>query len=152
VCSWGLLSQMEESWLFHFCCGQMAFATVALSGIQSFLFYRLFYHVFLTWVFLIVYPISPGKDDDLVSTFGVRTILGEYAGAVLGALSTLLFSRNGLVWRRVGGLLAMCAAYYFLSQGWAMSSYSPFYILLLRTWFRRCYPGEVLFFLEWSFS
>ncbi|KAG0595927.1 hypothetical protein M758_UG210200 [Ceratodon purpureus] len=56
----------------------------------------------------------------------VRTILGEYAGAVLGALSTLLFSRNGLVWRRIGGLLAMCAAYYFLSQGWAMSSYSPF--------------------------
>lgn len=56
----------------------------------------------------------------------VRTILGEYAGAVLGAISTLLFSRNGLVWRRIGGLLAMCAAYYFLSQGWAMSSYSPF--------------------------
>jgi hypothetical protein len=56
----------------------------------------------------------------------VRTILGEYAGAVLGAISTLLFSKNGLVWRRIGGLLAMCAAYYFLSQGWAMSSYSPF--------------------------
>lgn len=34
---------------------------------------------------------------------------------------------------QVGGLVAMCAAYYFLSQGWAMSSYSPFYIHLLRT-------------------
>ena len=31
---------------------------------------------------------------------------------------------------QVGGLIAMAASFYFLSQGWAMATYSPFYILL----------------------
>ncbi|KAH8936196.1 hypothetical protein BDL97_17G072500 [Sphagnum fallax] len=56
----------------------------------------------------------------------VRTILAEYAGAVLGAISTLLFGRSGFIWRRVAGLVAILAAFYFLSQGWALSSNSPF--------------------------
>ncbi|KAG6541805.1 hypothetical protein Mapa_016821 [Marchantia paleacea] len=59
----------------------------------------------------------------------VRTILAEYVGAVLGAISTLLFGRGGHAARKVCGLIAMLAAFYFLSQGWAMASYSPFYIL-----------------------
>lgn len=37
-----------------------------------------------------------------------RTILGEYAGAVLGAISTLLFSRSGIVWRRVSFPTSSC--------------------------------------------
>ncbi|KAL2621828.1 hypothetical protein R1flu_002033 [Riccia fluitans] len=58
----------------------------------------------------------------------VRTILAEYVGAVLGAISTLLFGRGGHRVRKAGGLVAMLAAFYFLAQGWAMASYSPFYI------------------------
>lgn len=30
---------------------------------------------------------------------------------------------------QIGGLVAMLAAFYFLSQGWAMATFSPFYIL-----------------------
>lgn len=56
----------------------------------------------------------------------VRTILAEYVGAVLGAISTLLFGRGGHAARKVCGLIAMLAAFYFLSQGWAMATYSPF--------------------------
>ncbi|CAN4083198.1 unnamed protein product [Withania somnifera] len=56
----------------------------------------------------------------------VRTILGEYSGAVLGVLSGVLYGRRGHVWKKVGGLLAMLASFYFLSQGWAMATYSPF--------------------------
>ncbi|KAJ8545879.1 hypothetical protein K7X08_018462 [Anisodus acutangulus] len=50
----------------------------------------------------------------------VRAILGEYSGAVLGVLSGVLYGRRGHVWKKVGGLLAMLASFYFLSQGWAM--------------------------------
>ncbi|CAM6109641.1 unnamed protein product [Calypogeia fissa] len=56
----------------------------------------------------------------------VRTVLAEYVGAVLGAISTLLFGRGGHVQRKIGGLIAMLAAFYFLSQGWAMATFSPF--------------------------
>ncbi|XP_009618399.1 uncharacterized protein LOC107812709 [Nicotiana tabacum] len=56
----------------------------------------------------------------------VRAILGEYSGAVLGVLSGVLYGKRGHVWKKVGGLLAMLASFYFLSQGWAMASYSPF--------------------------
>ncbi|XP_019244844.1 PREDICTED: uncharacterized protein LOC109224777 [Nicotiana attenuata] len=56
----------------------------------------------------------------------VRAILGEYSGAVLGVLSGVLYGRRGHVWKKVGGLLAMLASFYFLSQGWAMATYSPF--------------------------
>lgn len=56
----------------------------------------------------------------------VRAILGEYSGAVLGVLSGVLYGRGGHVWKKVGGLLAMLASFYFLSQGWAMATYSPF--------------------------
>ncbi|KAJ8567469.1 hypothetical protein K7X08_019677 [Anisodus acutangulus] len=51
----------------------------------------------------------------------VRAILGEYSGAVLGVLSGVLYGRRGHVWKKVGGLLAMLASFYFLSQGWAMA-------------------------------
>ncbi|PIA63608.1 hypothetical protein AQUCO_00201153v1 [Aquilegia coerulea] len=56
----------------------------------------------------------------------LRAIMAEYAGAVLGVLSAALYGRKGHVWKKVGGLIAMLASFYFLSQGWAMSTYSPF--------------------------
>nr|GMC59947.1 zinc transporter 5 [Ipomoea batatas] len=55
----------------------------------------------------------------------VRAILAEYSGAVLGVLSGVLYGRKGHVWKKVGGLIAMLASFYFLSQGWAMATYSP---------------------------
>jgi hypothetical protein len=59
----------------------------------------------------------------------LRAILSEYSGAVLGVLSGVLYGRRGHVWKKVGGLIAMLVALFFLSQGWATSSLSPFYIL-----------------------
>lgn len=56
----------------------------------------------------------------------VRAILAEYAGAVLGVVSAVLYGRKGHIWKKVGGLIAMLASFYFLSQGWAMAKYSPF--------------------------
>ncbi|XP_047955828.1 zinc transporter 5 [Salvia hispanica] len=55
----------------------------------------------------------------------LRIILAEYSGAVLGVLSAVLYGRRDRVWRKVGGLLAMLASFYFLSQGWASASQSP---------------------------
>ncbi|XP_031256450.1 uncharacterized protein LOC116138972 [Pistacia vera] len=55
----------------------------------------------------------------------VRAILGEYSGAVLGVLSGVLYGRRVHVWKKVGGLIAMLASYYLLSQGWAMATFSP---------------------------
>nr|DAD31818.1 TPA_asm: hypothetical protein HUJ06_010669 [Nelumbo nucifera] len=56
----------------------------------------------------------------------LRAIMAEYAGAVLGVLSAVLYGRRGNIWKKVGGLIAMMASFYFLSQGWAMATYSPF--------------------------
>ncbi|XAR51537.1 hypothetical protein NMG60_11006187 [Bertholletia excelsa] len=56
----------------------------------------------------------------------VRAILAEYSGAVLGVLSGVLYGRRGHVWKKVGGLVAMLASFYFLSQGWATATHSPF--------------------------
>ncbi|XP_021643935.2 uncharacterized protein LOC110637873 isoform X2 [Hevea brasiliensis] len=56
----------------------------------------------------------------------LRAILAEYSGAVLGVLSATLYGRRSHLWKKVGGLVAMWAAFYFLSQGWAMATYSPF--------------------------
>ncbi|KAJ0556947.1 hypothetical protein HanRHA438_Chr07g0306301 [Helianthus annuus] len=56
----------------------------------------------------------------------VRAILAEYSGAVLGVLSAALYGRRGHIFKKVGGLFAMLASFYFLSQGWAMATYSPF--------------------------
>ncbi|KAL8240564.1 hypothetical protein R6Q59_013919 [Mikania micrantha] len=56
----------------------------------------------------------------------VRAILAEYSGAVLGVLSAALYGRRGHILKKVGGLFAMLASFYFLSQGWAMATYSPF--------------------------
>ncbi|KAL9231324.1 hypothetical protein vseg_006565 [Gypsophila vaccaria] len=56
----------------------------------------------------------------------LRAILAEYSGAVLGVLSAVLYGRRGHVWKKVGGLVAMLASLYFLSQGWAMATNSPF--------------------------
>lgn len=56
----------------------------------------------------------------------VRAIMAEYSGAVLGVLSAVLYGRRGHVWKKVGGLIAMLASFYFLSQGWAMATHSPF--------------------------
>ncbi|XP_071707644.1 uncharacterized protein [Rutidosis leptorrhynchoides] len=56
----------------------------------------------------------------------VRAILAEYSGAVLGVLSAVLYGRKGHIWKKIGGLFAMLASFYFLSQGWAMATHSPF--------------------------
>ncbi|PQP92863.1 zinc transporter 5 [Prunus yedoensis var. nudiflora] len=64
----------------------------------------------------------------------LRAILAEYSGAVLGVLSGVLYGRKGHIWKKVGGLIAMVASFYFLSQGWAMATYSPFYILSYRNY------------------
>ncbi|GAA0185960.1 transporter [Lithospermum erythrorhizon] len=61
----------------------------------------------------------------------VRSILAEYAGAVLGVLSAVLYGRRGHLWKKIGGLIAMLASFYFLSQGWATATSSPFNILFL---------------------
>ncbi|CAH8355324.1 unnamed protein product [Eruca vesicaria subsp. sativa] len=62
----------------------------------------------------------------------LRAILSEYSGAVHGVLSGVLYGRRGHVWKKVGGLIAMLVALFFLSQGWATSSLSPLYILLCK--------------------
>ncbi|KAI5066840.1 hypothetical protein GOP47_0017368 [Adiantum capillus-veneris] len=51
----------------------------------------------------------------------LRTIMAEYVGAVLGAISTLILSRGGGKWKKVAGLVAMLASYLFFSQGWAIA-------------------------------
>ncbi|RYQ86346.1 hypothetical protein Ahy_B10g106019 isoform B [Arachis hypogaea] len=60
----------------------------------------------------------------------VRAILSEYSGAVLGVLSALLYGRRSNLWKKIGGLVAMLASLYLLSEGWATATYSPFYILI----------------------
>lgn len=55
----------------------------------------------------------------------IRAILAEYSGAALGVVSPVLYGRKGQVWKKVGGLVAMLTSFYFLSQGWAMATYSP---------------------------
>ncbi|KAK1321000.1 hypothetical protein QJS10_CPA03g00530 [Acorus calamus] len=55
----------------------------------------------------------------------LRIILAEYAGAVLGVLSVLLYGRRGHIWKKVGGLVAMLVSFYFLSLGWATRTYFP---------------------------
>ncbi|OMO80227.1 hypothetical protein CCACVL1_13121 [Corchorus capsularis] len=52
----------------------------------------------------------------------LRAILAEYSGAVLGVLSAVLYGRRGHVWKKVGGLIAVLASFYFLSQGWALAT------------------------------
>uniref|UniRef100_A0A0A0LAQ5 Uncharacterized protein n=1 Tax=Cucumis sativus TaxID=3659 RepID=A0A0A0LAQ5_CUCSA len=64
----------------------------------------------------------------------LRAILAEYSGAVLGVLSAVLYGRRGFVWKKVGGLIAMLVSFYFLSQGWAMATHFPFYILWKFNW------------------
>ncbi|CAA7402058.1 unnamed protein product [Spirodela intermedia] len=54
-------------------------------------------------------------------------VLAEYSGATLGVLSAVLYGWKSQIWRKVAGLLAMLASFYFLSQGWATRTYSPFY-------------------------
>ncbi|KAG2714985.1 hypothetical protein I3843_03G058000 [Carya illinoinensis] len=71
-----------------------------------------------------LYFIMWGKG--LKSCGPARAILAEYSGAVLGVLSAVLYGRRGRVWKKVGGLIAMLASFYLLSQGWAMATYSPF--------------------------
>lgn len=56
----------------------------------------------------------------------LRAIVCEYSGAVLGVLSAVLYGRRGQVWKKVGGLVAMLGSFYFLSQGWAAATSSPF--------------------------
>ncbi|KAL0920195.1 hypothetical protein M5K25_009314, partial [Dendrobium thyrsiflorum] len=63
----------------------------------------------------------------LLSCGPLITLLTEYAGAVLGVLSALFYGRRVNIWKKVGGLFAMSASFYFLSIGWATSSYSPFH-------------------------
>ncbi|ESW23660.1 hypothetical protein PHAVU_004G065800 [Phaseolus vulgaris] len=55
-----------------------------------------------------------------------RAILAEYSGAVLGVLSAVLYGRRAHLWKKIGGLVAMLASLYLLSEGWATATYSPF--------------------------
>ncbi|XP_014491465.1 uncharacterized protein LOC106753759 isoform X1 [Vigna radiata var. radiata] len=55
-----------------------------------------------------------------------RAILAEYSGAVLGVLSAVLYGRRAHMWKKIGGLVAMLASLYLLSEGWATATYSPF--------------------------
>ncbi|KAI9085541.1 hypothetical protein K1719_032384 [Acacia pycnantha] len=71
-----------------------------------------------------LYLILWGKG--LKSCGPVRSILAEYSGAVLGVLSALLYGRRSHLWKKIGGLVAMLASFYLLSEGWAMATYSPF--------------------------
>ncbi|CAJ2666000.1 unnamed protein product [Trifolium pratense] len=75
---------------------------------------------FITALYLVLW----GKG--LKSCGPVRAILGEYSGAVLGVLSGVLYGRRSNLWKKIGGLFAMCASFYLLSEGWATASYSPF--------------------------
>ncbi|XP_004516665.1 uncharacterized protein [Cicer arietinum] len=75
---------------------------------------------FITTLYLVLW----GKG--LKSCGPVRAILGEYSGAVLGVLSAVLYGRRGHLWKKIGGLIAMCASFYLLSEGWATATYSPF--------------------------
>ncbi|XP_059670588.1 uncharacterized protein LOC132316093 [Cornus florida] len=54
-----------------------------------------------------------------------RAIMAEYSGAVLGVLSAVLYGRRGHLWKKLGGLIAMLASFYFFSEGWAIATYSP---------------------------
>ncbi|KAJ6805902.1 hypothetical protein M6B38_313960 [Iris pallida] len=63
----------------------------------------------------------------LLSCGPLVALLAEYAGAVLGVLSAVLYGRRVNVWKKIGGLVAMLASYYILSRGWATRTYSPFY-------------------------
>ncbi|KAK4747714.1 hypothetical protein SAY87_014300 [Trapa incisa] len=56
----------------------------------------------------------------------LRTLLAEYSGAILGVLSAVLYGQRQYIWKKVGGLTAMLASFYLLSEGWAMGRYSPF--------------------------
>ncbi|XP_077221551.1 zinc transporter [Tasmannia lanceolata] len=56
----------------------------------------------------------------------LRAIMAEYSGAVLGVLSVALYGRRGNIWKKGFGLVAMMAAFFLLSQGWATATYSPF--------------------------
>ncbi|KAI3442362.1 uncharacterized protein J3R85_001095 [Psidium guajava] len=55
----------------------------------------------------------------------LRALMAEYSGAVLGVLSAVLYGQRQHLWKKVGGLVAMLASFYLLSQGWAMASYFP---------------------------
>lgn len=72
-----------------------------------------------------LYYILWGKG--LLSCGPLIAVLAEYAGAVLGVLSAVLYGRRANIWKKVGGLIAMLAAYYFLSEGWATRTNSPFH-------------------------
>ncbi|KAM0933195.1 hypothetical protein DsansV1_C37g0232461 [Dioscorea sansibarensis] len=72
-----------------------------------------------------LYFICWGKG--LLSCGPLIALLAEYAGAALGVLSAVLYGQKVHVGKKVGGLVAMLAAYYFLSVGWATKTYSPFY-------------------------
>ncbi|XP_020090871.1 uncharacterized protein LOC109711915 [Ananas comosus] len=62
----------------------------------------------------------------LLSCGPLVALIAEYAGAILGVLSAALYGRRVWIWKKFGGLAAMMASYYFLSNGWATRSYSPF--------------------------
>ncbi|XP_072966262.1 uncharacterized protein [Typha angustifolia] len=72
-----------------------------------------------------LYYILWGKG--LISCGPLVALLAEYAGAVLGVLSAALYGRRANIWKKVGGLIAMVASYYFLLNGWTARTYSPFY-------------------------
>ncbi|KAI4352221.1 hypothetical protein L6164_006494 [Bauhinia variegata] len=71
-----------------------------------------------------LYLIFWGKG--LKSCGPVRAILAEYSGAVLGVLSAVLYGSRSHLWKKIGGLIAMLASFYLLSEGWATATYSPF--------------------------
>lgn len=56
-------------------------------------------------------------------------ILAEYAGAVLGVLSAVVYGRKVNIWKKIGGLFAMIVAFYFVSLGWTRGTQSPLYTI-----------------------
>lgn len=52
----------------------------------------------------------------------IRTIMAEYAGAFVAAVSTSIFGRRGHRAAKVYGMLLLLVAFYLLSRGWAMGS------------------------------
>ncbi|KAL0920194.1 hypothetical protein M5K25_009314 [Dendrobium thyrsiflorum] len=99
---------------------------------ENMLFGSSFYHIFVVAKALEGEAITEFTDctyyhkwsnnGTILDLMGKSTLLTEYAGAVLGVLSALFYGRRVNIWKKVGGLFAMSASFYFLSIGWATSN------------------------------
>lgn len=70
-------------------------------------------------------------------------------------ISSLLRYSFLIIFNQIGGLVAMLASFYLLSEGWATATYSPFYILIHEEFFSqcpKCLTFEYLFFYLFLFA